>query len=402
MLTHASYLAGNRNSGSLALPARFGDVGVAIFFVLSGFLITRPYSVAHLEGRKPRAALGFWWRRLLRILPAYWFALTFFWGMHHLHPFGFSLGFELGPQWWKYYLLLQIYSPYLGQGGISQSWSVATEVSFYVMVPLWSLGVRALCRRGPASLRLLMGVVGGVFALGYLSRWWFSHNTTLSVASSTLIPGGVSLRAMSFTWLPNQIDLFAIGMAIAVVHAWATTHDYLDALGRWCRLPSLWWLAALGCYAIAVYGLGDTPVTGYKSTYWQLRQVLYGAIGLFLLVPLVFGDQRIGLVRRFVAWKPIWWIGTVSYAFYLWHLGWMERLVTTPGAFGGPPVWHGIFGWRLGSASLAGLMVGGFVLGLASAAVSWYLLEKPLQRFKNLFDRSKRPLPGDRPDPVSV
>lgn len=400
VLTHAAFLAGDGASGVFAAPARYGDIGVSIFFVLSGFLIYRPFVVAHLDGRSPLPTRAFWWRRVLRIFPAYWVALTFFWGMHHFSPFGFSMGFELGRHWWKYYLLLQIYDPTLGQGGIAQSWSVATEISFYLLIPFLSLGLRALARNRPSTLRRELTMCGALFTFAYLSRWWFSHSSILMLPKSDFLPDGVSLRAVSFTWLPNQLDLFAIGMAVAVVHSWAVREGRLDDFSRFFRLPTLWWGVALAAFLAAVYGIGRPPAIGYKSMPWQLRQIVYGVVGLTLLLPLVFGDLRRGLVRRFVNWKPIWWAGTVSYAFYLWHLTLMERMLTIP-SFMGPAKWHGIFGWRLAHASLPGLMVGGFAAGLIAAGFSWYLLEKPLLRFKGVVGGRQANRPDDQPIPVN-
>lgn len=402
VLTHATFLAGDQRSGWLAQPGRFGDAGVAIFFTLSGFLLYRPFVVAHLEGEPQLPALAFWWRRILRIFPCYWVALTVLWGLHTFQPFGFAIGFDLGPQWWKYYLLLQIYIPALGQGGIAQSWSIATEVSFYVLLPLWALGIRGISRRRPTPFGLEIGGIAALFVFGYLSRWWFSHYDGLAVP---IIPGflpeGVTWRAVSFTWLPNQIDFFAIGMAVAAVHVFTTRNGTIDRLAAWTKWPSLWWVAALGVYLTITYGLGDNPAD-YKSGYWQGRSVLYGLLGLTMIVPLVFGDQRRGLIRRFVNWKPIWWIGVVSYGFYLWHLSLMERLVTMPDPLGGSPQWTGVRGWTLQNANVYGLLIGAFVLGLAVAGASWYLVEKPLLRFKGLVGGGAAARPDDRPDTADL
>lgn len=402
VLTHATFLAGDDRSGFLAQPGRFGDAGVAIFFTLSGFLLYRPFVVSHLDGTRPLPALAFWWRRILRIFPCYWVALTVLWGLHTFQPFGFVMGFDLGPEWWKYYLLLQIYVPGLGQGGIAQSWSIATEISFYLLLPFWALLIRALSRRRPTPFKLEIGGIAALFVFAYLSRWWFSHYSGMAVAPIPgLLPQGVTWRAVSFTWLPNQIDFFAIGMAVAALHVWSTRNGTIDRLARFTRRPTLWWVAALGVYLIITYGLGDNPAD-YKSGYWQGRSVLYGLLGLTMIVPLVFGDQTRGLIRRFVTWKPIWWAGVVSYGFYLWHLSLMERLVTIPSPTGGPPQWTGVHGWTLSNANVYGLIVAGFALGLAVAGVSWYLVEKPLLRFKGLVGGRTARRPDDRPDETDL
>src|SRR3954453_13942377 len=76
LVTHTAFLSGFNGHGLLGgITARL-DVGVALFFVISGFLLYRPFVAARMGGRGgPRAGLYFR-RRALRILPAYWLALT--------------------------------------------------------------------------------------------------------------------------------------------------------------------------------------------------------------------------------------------------------------------------------------------------------------------------------------
>src|SRR3954451_18263543 len=76
LMTHVAF------AGGADAPNVFGvffarmDGGVAVFFVLSGFLLYRPFVVAHLHERPRPAAGPFLWRRFLRIYPAYWLVLT--------------------------------------------------------------------------------------------------------------------------------------------------------------------------------------------------------------------------------------------------------------------------------------------------------------------------------------
>ncbi len=404
VLTHAGALAGDRRAGWLADPAKMGDIGVAVFFVLSGFLIYRPFAVAHMAGEAPMTARAFYWRRLLRILPAYWLALSVFWALWHFHLFGFRVGFELGDQWWKYYTLVHIYDAQTFLHGIVQAWSIATEVLFYLLIPLWSVVLlRILARHRTTVVVELMGTAT-LFAFGYLSRWWFSHNQHMWVDPNPKQPAGVTMRAVAFGWLPNQIDLFAIGMAVAVIHVWAARSGRLDRLGKVLgRAPGLWWAAAAGVFWVVAYLLGPPPLaTGYRGGYWQAHQALYGAFGLLLLVPLVFGNQARGGVRAFLRAKPIWWMGAVSYGFYLWHFDWMGRAVTPAAAAGSAPRWHGWLGEHIGAANFWALLGIGMACGLACAAVSWYALERPLLSLKGLVGARRDRLASNRPDTVVV
>jgi peptidoglycan/LPS O-acetylase OafA/YrhL len=361
------------HAGSLAVPAGTGglyrltavmDSGVAVFFVLSGFLIYRPFVAAHVEGRPVQRAGRFWWRRVLRIVPAYWITLSFFWAIG---------AFELGEQWWRYYLFLQIYSPTTVLGGVVQAWSLCTEMTFYLLIPLWVFAVGALVRQGRTPRQTAVIHLAGCALL------WIS-GTLSRIAIEAWAP---SKRGIAFDWLPTNLDLFATGMALAVVSVWAV-HDTalrtrLDRLGRWI---APWWLAALAIFLWYAIDIGAADFrTGYSGWFWHRRQITLGVFTLLLMFPAVFGRQDRGWGRRAWAWTPFVWLGTVSYGIYLWHFDWLKRSIAHVGAFGQPswPGWvhtvpeHSNFWYLLAVAVGCGTLF---------AAVSWYLLEEPLQRFK--------------------
>jgi peptidoglycan/LPS O-acetylase OafA/YrhL len=361
---HAVSLSGPARAGALATPAAVMDGGVAIFFVLSGFLIYRPFVSASLAGRSHPSWRSFWWRRALRIVPAYWVALTFFW---------LAGAFELGPNWWRYYLFLQIYDRYTSFGGIVQAWSLCTEVTFYLLIPLWASGLAAATRRIGAPARALAHLggcavlwLGGVAGRVAMERWWPSQ------------------RGISFNWLLTNLDLFATGMALAVVSAWAARDRNLGVrLDRVARSVWPWWAAALALFAWYAYRVGPVPFDpGYTGWFWHRRQFVLAAISALLLIPAVFGSADRGTLRRVWSARPLVWVGAVSYGWYLWHFDWMKRSVSTPEQAG----WVTALA---GDASLLYLLLVGFGLGLGCAAMSWHLLEQPLQRWKDLGGRRR-------------
>jgi len=366
---HADSFAGAAQAGRLHTLAAVGDGGVAVFFVLSGFLITRPFVAAHLADQPAQAALRFWWRRLVRIVPAYWVVLTFFWALG---------SFRLGDDWWRYYLFLQIYAKETALGGVVQAWSLSTEISFYLVVPLWAWVVRRLVPRRWGTRRVVsahLAMVAVMWLAGVVSR----------VAIEAIAP---SYRGLSFNWLPTNLDLFATGMALAVVSAWSA-HDpgvrrRLDGLAG---PVGCWWVAAAALYAWYAYRIGPAASfdVGYAGWFWHRRQFVLGLFTLLLLVPAVFGPADRGLVRRVWSWRPLVWTGTVSYGLYLWHFDWMKRAVSRPDAFG-LAGWPGWFNSPPGDSSFVGLLAVGLGAGLIFAAASWYLLEQPLQRLKGLLD----------------
>ena len=125
VLTHAAFLTGFGASGGLVgrLWAR-GDFGVGIFFALSGFLLHRGFLAK--AGRGGLDVVGYTLRRAARVLPAYWVTLAAV--VVFAHP----------PlrDWLLHAALLHIYVPDAWISSFGQSWSLATEISFYAVLPL--------------------------------------------------------------------------------------------------------------------------------------------------------------------------------------------------------------------------------------------------------------------------
>lgn len=321
------------------------NVGVSTFFVLSGFLLFRPFVLAHLAGDPAPATRPYLVRRFVRIYPAYWVALFVSTQL---------LDLDLG-DWWghvRFYGLLQIYWGETVLGGLVQAWSLCTEVSFYLFLPLWAAALRRV--GGPVERRVRAHAIGlgGLYVLGLATRAW-------------LRGGG---HAVGYATLPANADLFALGMGLALVSAHATVRG--QAPGGLARtvgdLPGAAWLAAACCYAGAAalgfpFGL-VAPTVGQELA----RQVLFGLIAALLVAPGVFGDQGRGLVRRLLRSRPLWALGVVSYGLYLWHLTAMERLVEGDRLVGAP--------------SIVPLSVATLVVTVVVAAASWFALERPLLR----------------------
>lgn len=369
VLHHAGSLAGSARSGRLEPLLSVGDGGVAVFFVLSGFLIYRPFVIRHVEGRGGEPWRVFWWRRVLRIVPAYWFVLTFFWVIG---------SFELGGDWWRYYLFLQIYDRYTVLGGIVQAWSLCTEISFYLLVPLWAAVLARLVRSGDAAraLRLHLAGCAVLWCSAFAFRWGVPR----------WAPGQ---RGLAFNWLPANMDLFATGMALAVLVVWAERRPSLGrSLDHLTRVVWPFWFAAAGLFIWYAHAVGPADfVTGYEGWFWQRRQLVFGVMSVLLMLPVLFAPAVRSPLRRAWSWRPVVWTGTVSYGLYLWHLDWMERSIDRIDPFSTAGSWSGWISARPGDAPLLWLVAVGLGLGLVWAALSWHLLERPLQRFRDLVRR---------------
>ena len=116
VVVHVSFVSGltPRNPHAVGMYTARLEIGVSVFFLISGFLLYRPFVVAHLAGA-PRPRTGaFWLRRLLRIVPAYWLVLFVATSILHAGP-------GIGPGGWRaylsHYLFGQIYFAVPGPEG---------------------------------------------------------------------------------------------------------------------------------------------------------------------------------------------------------------------------------------------------------------------------------------------
>lgn len=339
------------------------EIGVEVFFVISGFLLYRPFVAAAMSRRPAPDRWRFWVRRLKRIIPAYW--LAFLVATYVLRSD------SIGRAWYNPLLYMgfaQIYFPRLAVNGLKQAWSLDVEMTFYLMIPLyaallgsrWLLGQRDEGGRTPKD-QLRVELVG----LAALSAISFAWRIPL------LIGGGPHARGIFVTgtdWLPAYLDQFALGMLLAVLST------YFEATGQtprvlWSRgLPWVCWGVALAAFvAVSHIGLPRIPLKSSPVITSLGRQTLYGVFAVLLVAPAVFGPQDHGGIRAFLRWRPMVAVGVVSYGIYLWHEAWMHMFF----------VWTGdhLFDvhWLLILSIVTALSIG-------SATASYRLLERPIIR----------------------
>jgi peptidoglycan/LPS O-acetylase OafA/YrhL len=344
VVTHTAGLSGfNARHALGAWTARL-DCGVAIFFVLSGFLLYRPFVAARLEGRRGPAVARYARRRVLRILPAYWLALVvqaLVWPQYVKGVFG-SHG-------WIYFGLLQSWSAGHIVGGLTVAWSLSVEAAFYVLLPLYALLMARLCG---AHARRELRLLAASFVLAVVAR------TVVHAAA----PDSVYLST-----LPGNWAWFAGGLALAVVSARAERPAWVRWLGAHAAAC---WGIALGLLTVSAWavGLPRTLAGHYSAFALEAQHVLYGGIAVFLVAPMVLGGARRSLPARLLATRALAWLGLVSYGIFLWHQPFVAELLRIQSWF--PAA--GYLPYTLAVAAAA----------TAIAAVSYYLLERPVLRFK--------------------
>ena len=360
LATHVAFQTGRYATGPFdAVLARL-DFGVTLFFLLSGFLLFRPWLVARVDGRARPAALGYFWRRALRILPAYWVAVVAALCLLPDNP-PWS-----GSLWLRHLTFTQIYGSGHFAHGLTQTWSLATEVAFYLALPLL-----APLLVGPAARGWRPGAI--------LARLALLEACTIGWLVLVTREPELRFRAAS-TWLPGNIGWFALGMGLAVAEVHLRHRPAAETL-RWHWLRRAGgslgasWLVALGLFVIATGPLAgprlDAP-TGWEAV---SKHVLYGLAALFLLLPLVLAPEDGGPARGFLTWRPVQSLGEMSYGVFLYHLVVLDLVFR----------WTG---WQLFSG---GGFLPVFVLTLAGtvvvAAVSYRLMERRVMGHKDRFGR---------------
>lgn len=361
LTTHTAFQSGDylRHGVFGTVLARL-DVGVAIFFVLSGFLLSRPYVVRGALAMKPPRTGRYYLNRLLRIYPVY--AVTVIIALLFI-PDNEQPG--LG-QWVTSLLLLDSYTEPQLPHGLTHMWSIAAEVGFYVLLP----GLMALAV-GRAGLRTgrILGVLASMTLLSVVWHLYLDEVVDSSVTASSGI------------WLPAYLTWFAVGIGLAVAHVRlqaGSTHPILTALPRIGRMPGVCWTAVLGLMLIVA-----TPIAG--PTLFQVgtageslaKHLVYAAIGGLLVITGVWTSP--GRYARWMSARLSRHLGHISYSVFCIHLS----VITLVMWLTGYPLFqgHGLQIWLLTLA-----------ITLLASEVLYRLLELPFLRLKS----------GGRPRPTTT
>jgi peptidoglycan/LPS O-acetylase OafA/YrhL len=351
VLTHSAFNTGRINDGWVGAALARLDFGVTLFFVLSGFLLSRPWFLSAALGRRSPSARHYLWKRALRILPLYWVVVV--------------VALLLDPQnddatwqdWVSQLTLTQLYRPELLASSLTQMWSLCTEVAFYLVLPLICV---ALTGRRAQELRLNRVLVGAAVISVAGIAWQ---------VVMAQIPGREGHYGQ---WLPGYLPWFMIGLAFAAVSASLAAQPREHLLDRIGRDLGGCWLLAVGAFALACSPLAG-PRLLLTPTGWEAgtKVILYAVAGAFFVLPLVFGPERDGSVRRQLSGPVPSWLGDISYGIFAIHMIVLNQVFRT-----------------LDLAVFTGRFLTVAVLTLAVtvvlATVSFYLFEKPILRLKNV------------------
>ncbi|MFC7146946.1 acyltransferase family protein [Cohnella cellulosilytica] len=320
-----------------------GLLGVGVFFVLSGYLITDQLLSEWRRSRRIDLA-GFWIRRARRLLPAMllMLACTALW----LLLFDRSRLTELQGDfvsaalyfhnWWLIFHEVSYFESFGPPSPIGHLWSLAIEEQFYLLwPPLLILGVRVARRRGGLIALLLAGALVSAAAMALL-----------------YVPGLDPSRV----YYGTDTRVFALLIGAALAAAWPSDgageriprrfRTYLDAAGAISLAAIVWMIATTGEYDGFLYEGG-----------LALLSVLSALTIAALTLPS-------GLLAFAFGSKPLKWIGVRSYSLYIWH--YPVIALTSPSIDTGGPE----------PVRVVLQLAASFVL----ASLSWKYVEEPIRR----------------------
>lgn len=312
-----------------------GYVGVDVFFVISGYLITT-LLLQRLEAGNYSIA-AFYAARIRRIFPALFamLALTLPLAVWLLSPIALLEHARLLGATGLFVSNLELHRTTGYFEGAAElkplvhTWSLAVEEQYYIVFPLLLAVLHRWRRRamGPALLGL------GLLSLAY-SQWLLRHDATLAFYSAL----ARTFELMTGSWL-----------------AWRLANAPI-ALGALPR-ETLAWLGLTMVLAACMLLHPDSPFPGALA--------LFPALGAALLI--LTGSDEGSRVARLLSWRPLRWIGSLSFSLYLWH--WPALVLTRHLLLDRPNAWQ------------AGVALAASVT-LAWASLHW--IEAPVRNSRSL------------------
>jgi peptidoglycan/LPS O-acetylase OafA/YrhL len=327
-----------------------GFLGVDVFFVLSGFLITS--LLLDELGRRGRISLAdFWIRRARRLLPALIVMVAAVVAVRTLFPAETTATLRDDAVaaffWVANWAFVAQKTDYFSQGSppspLQHTWSLGVEEQYYLFWPLLVIAVALL--------------------FGARARWAVFALATAGVAGSAaaaIVMASNVDRVYFGTDTRVQALLVGAAAAALLVRDWSV----LTAGGTLIRTRWRRW----GATAMSVVGLAMLAALAHYATgsapEFRAGLLIVVAVAAVLVVAPVALDQG-SPVGRVLAWRPLVWLGAISYGVYLWH--WPIFLALNGERTG----WTG---WPLFALRCAATV--------AVAAASWWLLEQPIRRWR--------------------
>jgi peptidoglycan/LPS O-acetylase OafA/YrhL len=286
---------------------RNGYLGVDLFFLITGFLLTLPWFKHAAEGRRVPSVRAFYTRRIRRIVPAYYvqLAILFFVCVPLLNPdlWRASRGFVLG-NLGLHALFLHYMTPYAAASLLINGalWTLQLEMQYYVLLPLLAIWIVRAPYLAGATL-FAIAVVWRTLALHDLQPLISFY---AAIGARWNLPES-ALRHFAGTQLPAYLGHFALGILCG--RAWLAS--------RWTELgwaASLFLAVVTLCAILGLYAVlaGAAPWLGEQS--WVVITAVM-AIAIWAAI-----SRRPVWGQRLLSFPPLAFIGRISYSMCLYHL----------------------------------------------------------------------------------
>ena len=341
-----------------------GFLGVDVFFVLSGFLITS--LLLDELGRAGRIGLtGFWIRRARRLLPALVLMVLAVGAARQLLPAQALTGLRddalAAFLWVANWRFVEQKTDYFTQGApaspLQHAWSLGVEEQYYFVWPVVLIAVTLLLA-ARARRYFRRATVGAV----RLTTFVIAALGTLASAALAIVLASDGARDRVYFGTDTRAEALLIGSAASAL----LVRDWPSLNRGWCLIRTRWGRRiARVLPVIGLAGLAAATHYATGSAGEFRRGLLIGvAVAAVLVVAPVTLEQR-GAIARILALPPLVWLGAISYGVYLWH--W--------------PIFLALNGERTGWSGLS-LFAARCGATLAVAAASWWLIEQPIRRWR--------------------
>ncbi len=339
----------------------FGWMGVQMFFVFSGYLITGILLKMKEKLTVREYFVKFYSRRFFRIFPLYYFYLFL---LYHIATWSVYVSYK--PKAWQavldqiWYAILYVYNFYSAHQQFNSSrfldhlWSLSVEEQFYIF---WPLLIFLVNEKHLKKLFLAGIIAGPVFRLAVFLIYQTDY------VEAFRDPAALAIYTLPF----SHVDAFALG---AYISRFSIPNARKQLAYLSLAVPLLGFITQFAANG----EFGAFLTLGYQVTLSDGFQYLWAYTLLnYWFVVLIYCVAQEKLFVRFLEWAPLQYLGKISYGMYIYHF---------------PMIWIAGLIRELGiSGETAQLYI--FILSsvgtVAVASLSYYVLEKPFLKLKDRF-----------------
>lgn len=344
-----------------------GDKGVDVFFVMSGFLISS--ILLRENSKKGRIDLKrFYWRRYLRLTPAYYFMLSIYWLIS-------------GPnsEWvWANYLYVSNFIDY-GQQAAGWTWSLAVEEQFYFIYPLILIAILKYAKR-PSIVLIALFVISLMVRTAIVLL-----DDKLSVTPGSQVYLNDTFFNHYFTIFYDNLHTRFGSLVVGCLAAYYF-HFHLDKLKVIVNSSTGVALTLVGVFLVVFFMAFPAFSTSFDQyptlniLYYIFNRTLFSVgIGIVILAMLLQDHAIANTIRTFFS-LPLWYpIASLSYSLYLIHL--VVMVIIIPAIINLTITMPAEYPWSMGQVLLYGFLISS-VLSFVIAMLMYLLIEKPIMNLR--------------------